>query len=135
MVLGTLVMAKDSAEVVVSRINHDYCEAYNAGNVDKLLNFFADDALTLSPGQDPIRGREAHRRDFEEAFRRETQRDLALSTLSAEESGGVLVAAGTWSNSVPAGDGTRQKASGYYLSVFHKINGQWRIAVSTFNLR
>ena len=127
-------MAQDQLNATIERLNREYAEVYNAGQLDKLLDMFVDDAIMLSPNQAPVRGREALRRSYEEAFKREPKRSLVLISIRAEASGDLLYDAGQWKQSLPAPDGKLQLVTGYYLGVYRKINGKWKIVANTFNV-
>ena len=107
---------------------------YNAGQLDKILDFFAEDAMTLSPDQEPVRGREALRRYYEAAFKREPHPDLVVTSIRSEQSGDLLYESGRWTQSLPMPDGKSQQFTGYYLSIYKKIGGGWKTVTSTFNL-
>jgi uncharacterized protein (TIGR02246 family) len=132
--LSASVNSREDIRAMVGRINREYTRAYNAGQLDKILDFFAEDAITLSPDQPPVRGREALRRYYQEGFKREINRDLVLVSIRVETSGDLLYDAGRWENSLPMPEGGTKKFSGYYLSVYKKIQGQWKIVANTFNL-
>ncbi len=122
-------MPADSDEPDVPRLNRDYCAAYNAGDLEKLLAFFSEDAITLSPDQAPLRGREAHRKNFAAAFARETVRKLKLTSIRSGRSGELLYDAGEWAQ---PGVGN---FTGYYLTVYRREQGGWKILTSLFNVK
>lgn len=119
----------------VPRLNDAYCAAYNAGEVEKLLAFLAEDALTLSPDQAPVRGREAHRKYFAAGLARELKRKLTLRSIRSQRSGELLYDAGEWTNTVTSADGAARSSSGYYLTVYRREQGGWKAVVTTFNLK
>jgi len=119
----------------IQRLNDDYCAAYNAGEVEKLLAFLAEDALTLSPDQAPVRGREAHRKYFEAGLARESKRKLTLTSIRSQRVGEMLYDAGEWTNTVTSSDGAARSSSGYYLTVYRHEKGGWKAVATTFNLK
>ena len=127
-------MARDKMKATIERLNREYAQVYNAGQLDKVLDFFADDAITLSPDQAPVRGRNALRRYYQEAFKREPNRDLVLTSIRVEASGDILCDAGQWTQSLPTPDGKSQSFTGYYLGVYRKIEGKWKVVANTFNV-
>lgn len=127
-------MAQDRIKATIERLNREYAQVYNAGKLDKVLDFFADDAITLSPEQAPVRGRDALHRYYQEAFKREPIRNLALTSIRTEASGNMLYDAGRWTQSLPAHDGRSQSLSGYYLAVYRKIQGRWKVVANSFNM-
>jgi len=63
-VVGMIMMAEaamvqDRIKATIERLNREYSQVYNAGQLEKVLDFFAEDAVTLSPGQAPVRGPDA----------------------------------------------------------------------------
>src|SRR5437899_5222950 len=93
----------------IERLNLEYTRVYNAGQLDKILDFFAEDAMTLSPDQEPVRGREALRRYYEAAFKREPHPDLVVTSIRSEQSGDLLYESGRWTQSLPMPDGKSQQ--------------------------
>ncbi len=118
----------------IERLNLEYTRVYNAGQLDKILDFFAEDAMTLSPDQEPVRGREALRRSYEAAFKREPHPDLVVTSIRSEQSGDLLYESGRWTQSLPMPDGKSQQFTGYYVSIYKKIGSGWKTVTSTFNL-
>ncbi len=112
------------------RLNDGYCAAYNSGDVGKLLAFLAEDAMTLSPDQPPVRGREAHRKYFEAALAREPQRRLTLTSIRSQRAGELCYDAGEWTQVLGA-----MGAKGYYLTVYRREGNAWKAVVTTFNVR
>ncbi len=127
-------MAQDRMKATIERLNREYTQVYNAGQLDKVLDFFADDAMTLSPEQAPVRGRDALRRYYQEGFKREPNRDLKLTSIRVEALGDMLYDAGQWSQPLPTPDGKSQAFSGYYLGVYRKIEGKWKVVANSFNV-
>ncbi len=119
----------------IQGLNHDYCAAYNAGDVEKLVAFFAEDALTLSPDQAPVRGREAHRKYLAAGLAHEAIRKLALTSIRSQRFGELLYDCGEWANTVRSQDGATRSASGYYLTVYRREKGGWKALTSTFNVK
>src|SRR5207245_9534421 len=101
----------------IERLNLEYTRVYNAGQLDKILDFFAEDAMTLSPDQEPVRGREALRRYYEAAFKREPHPDLVVTSISSEQSGDLLYDSGRGTQSLSLPDGQSQHSTGYYVSI------------------
>ena len=119
----------------VQRLNDEYCAAYNAGETDKLLAFLAEDALTLSPDQAPVRGPEAHRKYFEAGLARESKRKLTLTSIRSQRAAELLYDGGEWANTVTSADGAARSSSGYYLTVYRRESDGWKAVVTTFNLK
>src|SRR5207247_9160405 len=93
----------------MERLNLEYTRVYNAGQLDKILDFFADDAMTLSPDQEPVRGREALRRYYEAAFKREPHPDLVVTAICSEPSGDLVEQSVRWTKSLRMSAGYSQQ--------------------------
>jgi ketosteroid isomerase-like protein len=123
----------------VERLNREYCAAYNAGEVEKLVAFLAEDAMTLSPDQPPVRGREAHRKYFAAGLAREAKRELKLTSIRHQRAGELLYDGGEWSNTIESpsspGSPSSRTISGYYLTVYRREGNGWKAIVTTFNMR
>ncbi len=128
-------MPAGAEDADVQRLNDAYCAAYNAGDLEKVLGFFAEDALTLSPDQAPVQGREAHRQYLAAGLAREVQRKLTLRSLRHQRFGDLLYDGGEWTNTVSAPGSPARSLSGYYLTVYRRAPGGWKILASTFNLK
>jgi uncharacterized protein (TIGR02246 family) len=118
----------------IEAVNRDYCDAYNAGDVEKLLTFLTDDALTLSPDQAPVRGRAAHREYMAAGIRREVLRRLSLESIRSERFGELIYDSGQWTNTMTSADGSEQSARGFYLTVYRRERERWAIVATTFNI-
>ena len=57
--------AQEDIRSTIERLSREYTRMYNASQLDKILDFFAEDAMTLLPDEEPVRGREALRRYYE----------------------------------------------------------------------
>ena len=118
------------------RLADDYCEAYNAGDIEHVLGFISEETVSSSPDQPPLRGIEAHRKSLEAAFARESSRELTLKSTDSERVGDVLYDAGEWVNVFSPGRGVApQSVSGYYLTVYRHQGGAWKILATLFNFR
>ena len=130
---GTVLLSSAMSAPVdrdIQRLNDDYCAAYNAGDLEKVMAFFAEDAITLSPDQVPVRGREAHRKYMAAGFARESKRKLTLTSIRSQRVGDLCCDAGEWTQTFGA-----LGAKGYYLTVYRREQGGWKVVTTTFNVR
>src|SRR5262249_51450482 len=118
----------------IDTMNRHYCDAYNAGDIEALLRFLADDAMTLSPDLPPVRGRAAHRDYFDAGLKREPLRELALTSIRSERLGEMLYDSGQWTNTVTSTDGSPRSARGYYVTIYRRDGDAWRAVTTTFNI-
>lgn len=107
----------------------EWHRATAVGDVPSLLNLLADDVVFLTPGQPPMRGREAFRVAF----------DAVVKSMRIESTGEIqeLVVAGNWAYCwtqllvaiIPRSSGAAMRRSGPALTIFRKTaNGAWVVA-------
>ena len=117
------------AELVIRQLVAEWHRATAAGDVSSLLNLMADDVVFLTPGQMPMRGRDA----FGAAF------EAALKSMRIESTGEIqeVVVSGDvaycWTQlSVtisPRSSGAAVRRSGPALTIFRKkTDGTWVLA-------
>ena len=79
------------------QLNNAYAGATEAGDAEALSRLFTEDAIHLSPGSPPARGRQAireiHQRELEET---EGGYNLMIKVEDFQEHGDTAYAAGTW---------------------------------------
>lgn len=102
-------------------------EAMKAADVDRLMEFYADDVVTMLPGLPPLRGKEEVRADWENFFNTYSlNRDAKL--VYANVSGDSAVRRMEWTNTLTPKDGSEQIAeTGTCVVGFKKIGGEWKI--------
>lgn len=137
--LGTLTgcappAADTSADLATLKADVlDWIAAYNAGDADAVAALHAEDGVVMAPGAAAAVGRAAIR-DFIAA-------DIASSkaqglTFTADESSDAAVDGNTgWtSGAFAVADASGNTvATGKYLSVYERINGEWQIVRDIWN--
>ncbi|NJN98760.1 MAG: DUF4440 domain-containing protein [Anaerolineales bacterium] len=103
-------------------------EAIKSGDVDRIMQFYADDVVTMLPGRSPLKGKEAVRADWEEFFNAFTlKRDAEL--VYVDVSGDSAVRRMEWTNTMTSKDGSEQIVeTGTCVLGFKKVGGEWKIA-------
>ena len=110
-----------------------WMDAYNAGDADAIANQYAEDALLQAPGAQTLAGRAAIR-DFI-ASDIEMSKAAGLTFRNGEATGvGVSGDLGWLSGTFSVTDASGATVdSGKYLSVYHRINGDWQLIRDTWN--
>lgn len=122
--------AADEAALKATTVT--WLEAYNTGDVEKMVALYTDDAVLMPPHAPVARGRDAIR-----AF-------LTAETAGAKTAGiklvpGAATAGVAGDTGWESGSYTAKSASGEtldsgsYLSVSHKVNGKWLYHHDTYN--
>jgi uncharacterized protein (TIGR02246 family) len=99
---------------VIKGLVREWTEAFNAGDIDKLISFYTDNSFRIPANQAPIIGKEAIRDNFQQLFDQYTSEQNS-EVLDVIVCGDHAFVRGTWANTLTI------KATGESL----KINGNW----------
>jgi ketosteroid isomerase-like protein len=102
--------------------------AAQSGDVDRIMEFYADDVVTILPGMAPLVGKEAVRADWEYFFDTFTlDRDAEL--VWVDVSGDTAVRRMEWTNTLTPKDGSDPIVdNGNCIVGFKKVGDEWKIA-------
>lgn len=124
----------DAARAEIERLGHQWEEAANTGQVERLVEVYAPDAVILPPGGPVIEGtatiRELFRQEFE-AF----DTKIAFTTQEIEVEGDMAYRRGryVW-RGTERGSGRALETTNKFLEVWKRqSDGSWRIAVDMWN--
>jgi len=119
-------------ETALKEITVTWFKAYNAGDADTAAGLYAEDAVLMPPHAPVARGRAAIR-----AFIGKDSADskaAGVTLVNGVETVGVIGDWGWNSGSYTVQDASGTSVdSGSYLSVSHKVNGQWLYVRDTYN--
>jgi uncharacterized protein (TIGR02246 family) len=103
-------------------------EAVRSNNVDRVMEFYADDVVTILPGMPPLEGKEAVQADWEYVFDTFTlDRDSELVYINVD--GDSAVRRMEWTNTLTPKDGSEPIVeTGNCIVGFKKIDDKWKIA-------
>ena len=135
MVAGCSKGAEDTTadEAVIRASAPAFADAYNAGDVDKLVAMYWEDAVVLPPGAPPQSGSAAIRTFFETDTAGTRAAGLKFNIPEAgavDVAGDLAYESGTFSVTDAAG---RTVATGKYIGVFQKRDGKWLYIRDTWN--
>jgi len=107
--------------------------AYNAGDADGIANLYAENALLLAPGAQAVEGRAAIREFLASDI--EMSKAAGLTFNQGEVTGvGVSGDLGWLSGIFSVTDASGAAVdTGKFLSVYHRINGDWQLIRDTWN--
>lgn len=122
-------------EQTIRQLSQQWTEATRANDADRMAQFYAEDAVSHPPGEQPNRGRNTIREYYAGMSELElrqieaniTQVDVAASGDLAYELGEFVF--------VAEGRQGRTDDRGPYLNVWKKRNGQWQIVHEIWNNR
>jgi len=127
---GTVASAQD--EAALKAATSTWIEAYNAGEVEKMVALYEDDAVLMPPHAPVAQGHAAMRTflNAETAGAKAAGVKLVPGTSTAGVSGDTGWESGSYT-ATNASSATVD--SGSYLSVSHKLNGKWLYHRDTWN--
>ena len=125
--------AQSNDERAIRAAGEAWMSALNAHDVDKVMALHAPDAIYMLSHQPLISGSDAIRSGWTEALKipnytvhwTPTKIEVASPTVATEY--------GTYTESYNGPDGKTVTDGGNYITVWHKINGQWRVALDAPN--
>ena len=103
-------------------------DAYKSNDVDRVMEFYADDVVTILPGMAPLEGKEAVRADWEYLFDTFTlDRESELVYVNVD--GDSAVRRMAWINTLTPKDGSDAIVdTGNCIVGFRKADDEWKIA-------
>ncbi|AWW00352.1 YybH family protein [Arcticibacterium luteifluviistationis] len=113
MTIKTEIQAKETA----------FAAAHTAGDVDAILSFYADDAISMGNDQPAISGAEAMRKDVEAGVAKKTENNVTTFDVS-EVFGSENQVTETGVTTVKDADG-KVISTGKYMAVWEKRNGEY----------
>jgi uncharacterized protein (TIGR02246 family) len=119
----------------IREIEAQWTAAVKARDVDKLLGFFASDAVTMDANAPITVGYEAIRVPIESWLADEAVSRTFVSTLDAIEvsaCGDLAYTRGTHRFSLTTPTGLAEQV-GKWVTVYKKIDGEWKVIVDIFN--
>ncbi len=122
----------DEVERHISQIGQQWASHWNSGDLEKLIRFYAPDAVYMPPHHAAIHGREAIH-EYLKAPLKHGVRNLKYEVTFIKHSGDLAYDVGHYSMTLPGGDGKRQDR-GKYLTVWRRQpGGEWLIAADTWS--
>jgi len=108
-------------------------EAYQQGDLERTIAYYADDAISSPPGFPTSRGKDAIRADYQAFFEAyELKRDFTLSGIKIE--GNTATRFGEWKQVITPRDGSDPiTETGRCIVGFEKINGEWKVTWELWN--
>ena len=124
----TATINRAAEEAAIRAAEQEYMAAFNAHDVNRLLAVHSPDAVVMVSNTPLASGTSALNTAFAEFFREGSPRLSFTPTRIDIVSPTVATEYGTYTNTfnTPQGMVTDR---GNYTTVWHKINGQWRIAI------
>ncbi len=112
----------------IKKITDDFNAAINAGNIDKLVSLYTDDAVRIPPNKPALIGKEAIRSMFQEQLDKFTVQNEGV-IVDLKVSGDLEFVRGSWTSINTPKDGSESlKYNGSFVSVIQKQpEGSWKV--------
>jgi len=124
--------AAGNAEAGIRRVGQEWAEHWNAGELDRLVAAYAEDAVYMPPHHAAVHGREAIREYLKGPIEHGVT-NLTYEVTYIKRSGGLAYDVGRYSMSIPQDGGARQDR-GKYLTVWKRQpDGRWKIVADSFS--
>jgi uncharacterized protein (TIGR02246 family) len=129
--------AAEDVEAVTAAINEiwdQYASSLNAGDVDRYMALWADEAMQLPPGSPPVVGKETLRAGLESEVDSVTF-DMKINNEEVHVAGDLAVARGTYMATVTPKDGSEEIfIDGKYMTLLKRQpDGSWKIYPDIYN--
>lgn len=122
---------KDAGEI---RQQHDaFVTAFNAKDVAKILELYAENSVFMPPNEPVIRGRDALTHFYEGLFTRAGASDLKMEVAEVSGHGTLAYQSGTYEMSLKPAAGPAGRDRGKYLFVIRKMGNGWRYHYTMWN--
>ncbi len=123
----------DEVEALISKIGAEWARHWNARALDKLIQFYAADAVYMPPHHGAVHGRDAIQQYLQGPIQHGAT-DLTYEVTFIKHSGDLAYDVGRYTMSVPDRSGTTRRDRGKYLTVWRRQpNGDWRIVADTWS--
>ena len=123
------------SDAELKALKQDYERHVAGGDAEALVSLYADEAVRMPPGAEPVRGREAIRREWAALFDALTDiSDTGTSRFVVSASGDVAYEMGEYRLTARQKNGTPLAQQGTYVTTFRRRAGRWRIAAEIWQV-
>lgn len=123
----------ESARTAIETANQTFESAILAGDAAAIGALFAEDAILLAPGTEPIEGRAGIESHMAKGLEEMPLTGFTLNDERIEVVGDIAYNTGTYTVEATGPDGATISEEGKYLTVYRNIDGQWLIVADTWN--
>jgi uncharacterized protein (TIGR02246 family) len=122
------------APAQIRQLDAEWSRAAQRRDVDRVVSFWADDAIVLPPGSPPVVGKAAIRQFVSKSF--ETPGfsiSWKTSNVEVSKGGDVAYATGTNRMTFSGPDGRQVAVDGKAVSVWRRKEGAWKCVIDIWN--
>ena len=132
---ATVAVNTEAIRAGIDAANEKWSQAAEAADAAALASLYAEDAILAPPNAPRAEGRAAIEAAFAEMFTQVKfgENDITIDHLGIPESGELAYVVGSYSGTMINTDDTTFEDVGKYVAVFKNVNGEWLLAVDTWN--
>lgn len=124
--------ATQDAEAIIRKTGEEWARNWNARDLAKVVEAYAEDAVYLPPHHGAVHGRDAIR-EYLKAPLNHGVTDLKFEVTYIRQEGDLAYDVGRYTMTIPQ-DGGRKQDRGKYLTVWKRqADGQWKIAADAWS--
>ena len=116
----------------IHALTRTWDDAFNAGDMTRLAEFYAPEAGVVPAGSAPANGPQAIA-DFFIGLQEKGFRDHKIAVGSVLDKGDTIIATGKWQLAGPGEAGAVATYGGNWVNVFGRDGDGWRILLHTWN--
>jgi len=121
-----------NAAAAIQQIGNDWARYWNAGDLNRVVAAYAEDAVYLPPHHPAVHGREAIREYLQTPLSHGVS-ELAFDVTYIKQHAAVAWDVGTYRMSVRQSDGTTKEDHGKYLTVWRRVGANWLIVADAWS--
>jgi len=123
---------KVNAASSIRRMGGEWAQHWNAGDLERVVAVYANDAVYLPPHHVAIHGHHAIQ-EYLKAPLSHGVSDLAFDVTYIKQQGPIAWDVGTYRMTIPQNDGTKKEDHGKYLTVWRRVGKNWLIAADAWS--
>jgi len=122
---------KINVAATIRRICDDWARHWNAGELDRVVAVYAEDAVYLPPHHEAVHGRDAIREYLKSPLGHGVA-DLVFRVTYVKQQGPIAWDVGTYRMTIPQNNGKKED-HGKYLTVWRHVGKNWLIAADAWS--
>ncbi|HWR16672.1 MAG TPA: SgcJ/EcaC family oxidoreductase [Terriglobales bacterium] len=129
-----MLSVTDEVESLITQLGDHWAENWNAGNLEKVVDHYADDAVYQPPHHATLHGRYEIHEYLKGPMKKRSIRDLQYLVTFVKHSGDLAYDVGVYSMTIPTVDGHDRRDRGKYLTVWRRQpDGEWKIVADCWS--
>lgn len=122
--------ASPEMKAAIAELSQTWEAGWNAADATSIASVYADDAIVMAPGGEPIEGRDAIQAALAGMLEASGGSQMAFGSPEIMVSGDMAIEVGSFVETAPDGS---HRDHGKYLAVMKNIDGEWKIVRDMWN--